>query len=70
MQPAQSSQKSEASKSTKSNDLPKIAGIEYQRKDGIIIAVGNAYDKKELLKSAGFKWDKSDKNWFKEVAVH
>ncbi len=69
-QPSQSSQKSEASKSTKSNDLPKIAGIEYQRKDGIIIAVGNSFDKKELLKSAGFKWDKSDKNWFKEVTVH
>ncbi len=69
-QRSKSSQKSEANKAIKSNDLPKIAGIEYQRKDGIIIAVGNSFDKKELLKSAGFKWDKSDKNWFKEVTVH
>jgi hypothetical protein len=52
------------------DDLPKIAGIKYQRRNGIIVALGNSFDKKELLKSAGFKWDKSDKNWFKEVTVH
>ncbi|KJR98696.1 MAG: hypothetical protein VR65_19465 [Desulfobulbaceae bacterium BRH_c16a] len=51
-------------------DLPKIAGINYQHRDGIVIAVGNSFDKKELLKSAGFKWDKSDKNWYKEVVMH
>ena len=53
-----------------SADLPKIAGINYQHRDGIVIAVGNSFDKKELLKSAGFKWDKSDKNWYKEVVMH
>ncbi len=52
------------------NELPKIAGIKYQRRDGIVVAVGNSFDKKELLKSAGFKWDKSGKNWYKEVTVH
>jgi len=52
------------------NELPKIAGIKYQRKDGIVVATGNSFDKKELLKSAGFKWDKSGKNWFKEITVH
>ena len=52
------------------SELPKIAGIKYQRRNGIVVAVGNAYDKKELLKSAGFKWDKSGKNWFKELTVH
>ncbi len=52
------------------NELPKISGIKYQRRNGVVVAVGNAYDKKELLKSAGFKWDKSGKNWFKEVTVH
>ncbi|MBM9615726.1 hypothetical protein JWJ90_15765 [Desulfobulbus rhabdoformis] len=51
-------------------DLPKIAGISYQRKDGIVVAVGNSFDKKDLLKSAGFKWDKADKNWYKEVVLH
>ena len=51
-------------------ELPKIAGIKYQRRDGIVVAIGNSFDKKELLKSAGFKWDKSGKNWYKEVTVH
>lgn len=49
--------------------LPKIAGIDYQRKNGMIVAVGKVYEKRDLLKSAGFKWDKSDKSWYKEVAV-
>ncbi len=52
------------------DELPKIAGIKYQRRDGIVVAIGNSFDKKELLKSAGFKWDKSGKNWYKEVTVH
>ncbi|HFD31347.1 MAG TPA: hypothetical protein ENJ28_01345 [Gammaproteobacteria bacterium] len=52
------------------NELPKIAGIKYQRRNGVVVAVGNSFDKKELLKSAGFKWDKSGKNWYKEVTVH
>jgi len=29
----------------------------------------NVYDKRELLKSAGFRWDKSNKNWFKKLSV-
>ena len=64
-------QQSETTKNTDTkSELPKIAGIKYQRRNGIVVAVGNAYDKKELLKSAGFKWDKSGKNWFKELTVH
>jgi hypothetical protein len=48
--------------------LPKIAGIEYQQFDGFVVAVGNKlFDKKELLKSAGFKWNKEQKNWYKEL---
>ncbi len=30
----------------------------------------NSYDKKELLKSAGFRWDKAEKNWYKETTIH
>ena len=52
-----------------SNELPKIAGIKYQRRDGIVVATGNSFDKKELLKSAGFRWDGSDKHWYKEVST-
>jgi len=48
--------------------LPKIAGIDYQQFDGFVVAVGNKlFDKKELLKSAGFKWNKEQKNWYKEL---
>ncbi len=56
-------------KPTNNVNLPKIAGIKYQQRNGIVVATGNAYDKRELLKSAGFRWDKSDKNWFKELSV-
>jgi len=68
-QPPQRSRQPEAGQPM-NNQLPKIAGIKYQRRDGIVVAVGNSFDKKELLKSAGFKWDKSGKNWYKEVTVH
>ena len=48
--------------------LPKIAGIEYQQFDNFVVAVGTKlFDKKELLKSAGFKWNKDQKNWYKEL---
>ena len=49
--------------------LPKIDGIKYQRRNGIIVAVGNSFDKKELLKSAGFRWDGAGKHWYKETAT-
>jgi hypothetical protein len=33
-----------------------------------VVATGSKlYDKKELLKSAGFKWNKDQKNWYKEM---
>ncbi len=55
-------------KTSYSDELPKIDGIKYQRKNGIVVALGSSYDKKELLKSAGFKWSGSDKHWYKEVS--
>ncbi|MBU0663415.1 MAG: hypothetical protein KJ990_02610 [Proteobacteria bacterium] len=54
--------------SASSASLPKIAGIDYQHFDGFVVAVGSKlFDKKELLKSAGFKWNKEQKNWYKEL---
>lgn len=50
------------------NGLPRIAGISYQQREGMVIAHGNSFNKKELLKSAGFKWDQNGKNWYKEIA--
>jgi len=70
-QPSEKKQPPETSKTKQEQpdniDLPKIAGVDYQRKNGIVVAVGKVYEKRDLLKSAGFKWDKSDKNWIKEV---
>ncbi len=66
-QPAQS-QPVPPPESANPDSLPKIAGIEYQQFDNFVVAVGNKlFDKKELLKSAGFKWNKDQKNWYKEL---
>ncbi|MGB3209968.1 MAG: hypothetical protein WBB19_04600 [Desulforhopalus sp.] len=51
-------------------NLPQITGIEYQRKEGTVVAVGKVYENKDLLKSAGFKWNKTDKSWFKDVMIN
>ncbi|MBA3006693.1 MAG: hypothetical protein KJ900_05265 [Proteobacteria bacterium] len=48
-------------------DLPMIDGITYQHHDSIVVAMGKVYDKKELLKASGFRWNKEQKNWFKEM---
>ena len=50
--------------------LPRIDGITYQNvtsTDGrpCIVAVGNTQPKKQLLSSAGFKWNPQRKMWWK-----
>ncbi len=67
-QPPQSTQQAKTDQPD-NNELPKIAGIKYQRMNGIVVATGNSFDKKELLKSAGFRWDGADKHWYKEVSA-
>ena len=50
-------------------DLPKIAGVTFEHRQGVILAMGeHLYDKKELLKAAGFQWDKTGKAWLKKAA--
>ena len=50
-------------------DLPKIAGVTFEHRQGVILAMGeHLYDKKELLKAAGFHWDKTGKAWLKKAA--
>ncbi len=52
-------------------ELPQIAGVVYQHQDNFVVATGSKlFDKKELLKSAGFKWNKDQKNWYKELTTH
>ena len=50
-------------------DLPKIAGVTFEHRQGVILAMGeHLYDKKALLKAAGFQWDKTGKAWLKKAA--
>ena len=50
-------------------DLPKIAGVTFEHRQGVILAMGeHHYGKKELLKAAGFQWDKTGKAWLKKAA--
>lgn len=49
--------------------MPKIAGVTFENRQGVIIALGERlFDKKELLKAAGFQWDTTGKNWMKKAA--
>jgi hypothetical protein len=49
--------------------MPKIAGVTFENRQGMIVASGERlFDKKELLKAAGFQWDKAGKSWLKKAA--
>ena len=52
-----------------SASLPRISGVSFEHRQGVIVAIGDhLFDKKELLKAAGFQWDKNDKTWMKKAA--
>jgi hypothetical protein len=58
-----------ANQSDPSAPLPKIAGVSFENRQGVIIAIGDhLFDKKELLKAAGFQWDRNEKTWMKQAA--
>lgn len=58
-----------ASPSSNPIAMPKIAGVTFEDRQGIIVAIGDRlFDKKELLKAAGFQWDKTEKTWMKKAA--
>ena len=58
-----------ANQSDPSATLPKIAGVSFEHRQGVIIAIGDhLFDKKELLKAAGFQWDRNVKTWMKQAA--
>ena len=68
--PAETSSQSSESKPAQDNqDLPQISGVQIQRVENRFVASGKVFEKKELLKAAGFKWDKANKTWFKETAA-
>jgi len=49
--------------------MPKIAGVTFEHRQGMVVAIGeHLFDKKELLKAAGFQWDKTGKAWLKKAA--
>lgn len=61
--------KQTADKSSKLSTMPKIAGVTFEDRLGVIVAIGDRlFDKKELLKAAGFQWDKTEKTWMKKAA--
>ena len=53
-------------------DLPQITGIHIKRVDNRFVASGQVFEKKEMLKAAGFKFDGANRTWFKDAtaAVH
>lgn len=58
-----------AATSSSPTAMPKIAGVTFEDRQGVIIALGDRlYDKKELLKAAGFQWENSEKMWMKKAA--
>ena len=67
--PAPTPQNTENQTETQNTDLPKIAGVTFEKRSGMIIALGDRlFDKKELLKAAGFQWGKTEKSWMKKAA--
>ena len=49
--------------------MPKIAGVTFENRQGVIVAIGeHLFDKKELLKAVGFQWDKTGRSWMKKAA--
>jgi len=48
------------------DELPRIDGVSYKRHNGTIIADGpGTFDKRALLKAAGFRWNSAQKVWAK-----
>lgn len=54
---------------TDSTGLPMIAGVTYEQRDDVVVATGTTFDKKDLLKAAGFKWDGTEKVWAKPATA-
>ena len=46
---------------------PKLNGITYRQEGNLIIAEGNTFSVKGLLKNAGFSWNSIKKAWAKEI---
>ena len=68
--PAGTSSQPQKTQPTQDNqDLPQITGVLIQRVEDRFIAKGKVFDKKEMLKAAGFKWDGANKNWYKDATA-
>jgi hypothetical protein len=47
-------------------ELLQIAGVTFENRQGIIVAIGEKlFDKRQQLKAAGFTWNNSEKVWMK-----
>jgi len=64
----QGSGKPQATKTVdKTSGPPNLEGITYRREADVIIAEGNTFAMKGLLKNAGFRWNPDLKAWALEV---
>ena len=71
--PASTSSQHQKSQASQDNqDLPQITGVQIQRVENRFVASGKVFEKKEMLKAAGFKFDGANRTWFKDAtaAVH
>ena len=71
--PASTSSQHQKSQASQDNqDLPQITGVHIQRVENRFVASGKVFEKKEMLKAAGFKFDGANRTWFKDAtaAVH
>jgi len=67
-----SSQPQKSPAAQDNQDLPQITGVHIQRVENRFVASGKVFEKKEMLKAAGFKFDGANRTWFKDAtaAVH
>ena len=71
--PASTSSQHQKSQASQDNqDLPQITGVQIKRVEDRFVARGKVFEKKEILKAAGFKFDGANRTWFKDAtaAVH
>jgi len=48
--------------------LPEISGVKFDVVGDRVVAGGDTFNKKGLIRSAGFKWDANEKCWYKDLA--
>ena len=64
-----SSQTQKSQPGLDNQDLPQITGVQIKRVEDRFVASGKVFEKKEMLKAAGFKFDGANRTWFKDATA-